>query len=253
MAIRRHTPYVRDVADLIYTHARLAPVYDLFEPDRDDLDAYVALAAELGSRRIIDLGCGTGSLAPLLAGPGRTVLAVDPAVASLRVARAKPGSDQISWLAGDATALPPDINADLVVMTGNAAQAVLTDDGWTTTLRHVHAALTPGGHWVFETRRPERRAWQEWDNPPPETAHVPGIGPVERHLELTEVSLPLVSFRFTYRFLAEGTVLVSDSTIRFRGRDEVEAGLRQAGYTIRDVREAPDRPGRELVFITYRA
>jgi hypothetical protein len=62
-----------------------------------------------------------------------------------------------------------------------------------------------------------------------------------------------VSFRFTYRFLAEGTALVSDSTIRFRGQDEIEASLSQAGYTVRDVREAPDRPGRELVFITCRA
>jgi hypothetical protein len=58
-----------------------------------------------------------------------------------------------------------------------------------------------------------------------------------------------VSFRFTYRFLADGTLLTSDSTLRFRGRDEVEATLLAQGYRVRDVREAPDRPGREFVFL----
>lgn len=35
-------------------------------------------------------------------------------------------------------------------------------------------------------------------------------------------------------------------------RDEVESGLAAQGFRVRDVREAPDRPGRQLVFITER-
>jgi len=170
----------------------------------------------------------------------------------VQVARTKPCSDQVTWLEGDATAIPPGTGADLVVMTGNAAQAHLTDEDWHTTLRHTYAALIPGGYFVFETRRPERRAWEEWDNSPPLTVDIPGIGQVERHLRLTEVNLPLVSFRFTYHFRVDETTLVSDSTIRLRGQHEIEMGLRQEGFIIRDVREAPDRPSRELVFIANR-
>jgi hypothetical protein len=47
--------------------------------------------------------------------------------------------------------------------------------------------------------------------------------------------------------------LTSDSTLRFRQRDEVAASLTAAGYLVDEVREAPDRPGRELVFIGRRA
>jgi hypothetical protein len=67
------------------------------------------------------------------------------------------------------------------------------------------------------------------------------------------VSLPLVSFRYTYTFLADGAVVTSDSTLRFRSREEVEASLAAHGYRVLDVREAPDRPGREFVFITEHA
>ena len=41
-------------------------------------------------------------------------------------------------------------------------------------------------------------------------------------------------------------------TLWFRGRDEVESSLLAHGYRVLDVREAPDRPGREFVFITER-
>jgi hypothetical protein len=66
------------------------------------------------------------------------------------------------------------------------------------------------------------------------------------------VNLPLVSFRHTYRFLAGGAVVISESTLRFRSQDEVEASLVAQGYRALDLREAPDRPGREFVFIAER-
>ncbi|WP_435148182.1 class I SAM-dependent methyltransferase [Micromonospora aurantiaca (nom. illeg.)] len=239
--------------DAIFAHPRLAPVYDAFDGDRDDLDAYLAIADELDARVVLDLGCGTGNLALLLARHGRTVVGVDPAEASLDVARAKDGADRVRWIHGDATTLPP-LRADLAVMTGNVAQVFRTDDDWARTLRGVRAALRPGGHLVFETRRPERRAWEEWAaDTAPVTRDVPGEGPVQRRLEVTAVELPFVSFRFTYRFPADGAVVTSDSTLRFRDRDEVQASLAAAGFRVVDVREAPDRPGREFVFVTQRS
>jgi hypothetical protein len=75
---------------------------------------------------------------------------------------------------------------------------------------------------------------------------------VERHREVTDVRLPLVSFRYTHRFLADGNVIASDSTLRFRSRDEVDSSLTAHGYRVLDVREAPDRPGHEFVFIAQR-
>lgn len=226
--------------DALFAHPRLAPIYDALGGPRDDLPAYLALVDELGARRVLDVGCGTGCLAVLLAERGVSVVGVDPAAASLDVARAK--SAQVTWVHGEVSAVA-GVEADLALMTGNVAQVFLTDEHWARTVAGVHAALRPGGHFAFETRRPAFRAWEEWDSD-----WVTHDG-VARRVDVTEVRLPFVSFRNTYRF-ADGEIITSDSTLRFRDLDEVSASL--AGFRVLDVREAPDRPGREYVFITER-
>jgi SAM-dependent methyltransferase len=240
------------VPDAHFAHPRLAAIYDAFEGDRDDLAAYLSIADELRADHVLDVGCGTGSLAVLLANSGRTVVGVDPAEASLEIARSKDPTGRITWIHGDATAVPA-LSADMAVMTGNVAPVLITDEEWTRTLHAVHAALRPGGYLVFETRRPERRVWEEWAAVTEAVIlDIPGSGPVERHREVTNVSLPLVSLRDTYKFLADGAVVTSDSTRRFRSRDEVDSSLAACSYRVLDVRQAPDRPGREYVFIAQR-
>jgi SAM-dependent methyltransferase len=243
---------VRPVPDAAFSERRLADVYDPLDPDRGDLDAYAAIADELGARSVLDVGCGTGTFAVLLAARGIDVTGVDPAAASLAVARRKPGAERVRWLAGDATTLPP-LAVDLATMTANVAQVFLTDEDWAATLRGIRAALKPGGHLVFETRDPAREAWREWTRERTYVSiDVPGAGVVESWVEVTDVSAPFVTFRGTYVFESDGAVLTSDSTLRFRSRDEVTASLAATGYEVEDVRDAPDRPGRELVFVARR-
>ena len=67
--------------------------------------------------------------------------------------------------------------------------------------------------------------------------------------ELAAVDEPLVSFRHVFRFDRDGTELVSDSTLRFRERAEITASLHDAGFAIDAIRDAPDRPGLELVVV----
>jgi len=241
------------VPDELFAQPRPAAIHDALDPDRGDLDAYLGFARQLGARRVLDIGCGTGVLALLLADRGIEVVGVDPARASIDVARAKPGSERVHWIHGDATAVPP-LRADLATMTANVAQAIVDPDAWRQTLRHAHEALRPEGFLVFETRDPAARAWETW-NPAASrrVTSIPEAGEVESWVELLEVSLPLVTFRWHYVFATDGRHLTSDSTLRFRERHEVEADLAAQGYRVQDVRDAPDRPGKEFVFIARRA
>jgi len=242
-----HRVAVMREPDPAFADPRLAALYDVLDGDRSDLDAYVTIAEEVSASSVVDIGCGTGSLAIRLAGSGRPVVGVDPAGASLDVARAKPLAERITWVHGDATALAGrGVAADLAVMTGNVAQVFVSDDDWRSTLAAVHDCLRPGGWFVFETRRPEVRDWERWDQAPTRLTLPDGTTAVMSRT-VTEVALPVVTFEA--ETAVGGEVVASASTLRFRECHEVERDLDEHGFEVVDVREAPDRPGKENVFL----
>jgi hypothetical protein len=113
-------------------------------------------------------------------------------------------------------------------MTGNVAQVFLSDEEWAETLAHIRSVLRPDGLFIFETRIPSRRGWEEWTpDLTRRTTNIPNVGSVEYSVRL----------------------LTSDSTLRFRELHELKDSLERAGFHIQEVRDAPDRPGREYVII----
>ena len=219
--------------DATFSDPRQAVLYDVFNNDRSDLEAYVTIADEIKAHRVVDVGCGTGSLAVRLAELGFSVTGVDPAEA---------------WVHGDATSIVGlEAAADLAVMTGNVAQVFVSDEDWYATLRAIRTCLRPGGWFVFETRRSEVRDWETWDLAPSPVALPDGRTAVVS-CTVTEVALPLVSFEGSTAIGEES--MRSTSTLRFRERNELERDLSRYGFNVLDVRDAPDRPGKEMVFLT---
>jgi SAM-dependent methyltransferase len=173
---------------------------------------------------------------------------VDPAGASLDVARAKPNAQLVTWVHGDASSLVGlEAAVDLVVMTGNVAQVFISDEDWYATLRAIRTCLRPGGWFVFETRRSEVRDWETWDLAPSPVALADGSTAV-LSCTVTDVALPLVTFEGSTAIGEE--IMRSTSTLRFRERNELERDLSRHGFKVLDVRDAPDRPGKEMVFLT---
>lgn len=235
--------------DAIFSHPKLARVYDALEGDRSDLDTYLGLASEHGVNAVLDVGCGTGTLACLLAGKGVEVLGVDPASASVDVARSKPGVGGVRWVVGTA----PDAAADsanhqrfdLATMTANVAQVFLDDADWTSTLHAVRTCLRSGGRLAFETRNPADRAWERWTKKRSYRLVDAGAdGLVEDWVEVTKVDGELVTFESPTIFRSDGERVDSTSTVRFHTRDALRSTLAEAGFGAVEIRELPYAPTR---------
>jgi ubiquinone/menaquinone biosynthesis C-methylase UbiE len=239
------------MADRIFEEPRLVDVYDFFDSaERPDLDPYIAMTDEFGAKSVIDMGCGTGILACRLAALSKEVIGIDPAAASLKVASRKAYADRVKWITGTATMLT-GLQADLVTMTGNAAQVFVTDEDWMSTLRVCRDIIRPGGRLVFEVRDPSKEAWKDWNREQSfQVIDVPEIGKIEKWVDLLNVQLPLVTFRQTFVFQKDGAVISSDSTLKFRNRSEIIDSIRGTNLHVEDIRDAPDRPGLEFVFVT---
>jgi ubiquinone/menaquinone biosynthesis C-methylase UbiE len=235
--------------DPIFEHPRLVSIYDHFDGPRHDLDHYVDLTNELQANCIADIGCGTGSLACLLAEAGYQVIGIDPAQSSLAVAQRKPLADKVRWIHGDASSMPSAC-VDVAFMTGNVAQVFLTDEAWDSNLCAIHRGLRPDGYLIFETRDPTQQAWRNWTRDLTyQKRIVPDVGLVEGWCDLIKVDHELVSFCWTYVFASDGQRLISNSTLRFRDKTTVTDSLQRNGYQLCEIRDAPDRPKQEFVFI----
>lgn len=223
--------------DLDYLDPRMAAQFDDGDGERDDFDFVIALAAELDAATIIDLGCGTGRLATLLAGRGHRVIGVDPAPAMLDVARCRDGASEVDWVLGDAGAIGVR-DADLVVMTGNIALAIVEDDAWDAALRAIQAALRPGGYLVFSSMNPSVRPWEAWNTGGMELISVRGDRVrVDGHVTLDG-----------------GEVIVAGSEYRFRVLDQLAESLTNAGFhverTYGDWQSSPLTPdSRDIVIV----
>jgi len=237
------------VPDQQFANPRLAKIYDHLDGEREDLNPYIDMVDEFNARSVLDFGCGTGVMLSQLAGRNLNLVGVDPAQASLDIAQKKTASKTVTWILGSADKIK-DLHVDLAFMTGNVAQVFLTDESWLFALECLHSVLSTSGYLVFETRNSSARAWSEWTRSKTyKLTEIEHIGNVESWCEVTDVSLPYVSFNWNYVFKKDGAVLTSESTIRFREIEEIQQSLKDSGFELLEIREAPDRPGKEFVFI----
>ncbi|WP_029088969.1 class I SAM-dependent methyltransferase [Brevibacterium album] len=239
-----------------FEHPRLAAVYDLLDPDRSDLDVYLDLIGEDGARSVLDVGCGTGVLACALAARGFQVVAVDPALASLDVARAKPHAEWVRWVHGDALAVRGLGLAgfDAATMTANVAMVFLDDEDMAAALRAVRESLAPGGRLLFEAREPRLLSPELWTRESTWSRRgLPGHGEVEAWCETERIVGSLLTFRWTFVFHADGQVLTSCSTLRFRSREEIATLLEAAGFSAVELRRLPRAPERAFLAAARRS
>jgi ubiquinone/menaquinone biosynthesis C-methylase UbiE len=125
---------------------RWADTYDrsflqrrVFEPVHETL---IQALGELEDRRVLDIGCGTGSLTVALARRSARAIGMDPAPRMVAQARAKQRDAPVSFIVGSAEALP------FANSSFDAATASMTLHHWRDAERgmaELARVLRPGG------------------------------------------------------------------------------------------------------------
>ena len=216
--------------DAAFARHDMAVLYDSFNIHGNDGDFYLSLP-EIPCR-ILDLGCGTGSVALRFADHGHTVTGLDPAPGMLAVAREKDKAGTVRWIAGDARDFALGETFDLIIMTGHVFQVFLDDAETLAVLSSARRHLAEGGRLVFESRNPPTRAWESWtEERTRERTEVPGVGPVEVYYQVRQAWEDFVRFDAVFTLLASGERRISESTLRFPGRKIIARLLESAGFS----------------------
>jgi ubiquinone/menaquinone biosynthesis C-methylase UbiE len=224
-----------------FADPRLAAVYDTLNAYDEGAqpDFYLSLAAEIGARSIVDLGCGTGLITCGLASAGFQMVGVDPASALLDQARRRDTSRSVRWINGGAAEIGTP-GADLAIMTGHVAQFFLTDESWQDALHLLYEALRPGGRFAFESRNPAAREWESWTTDNVWRGVDPAVGSIVSWSEVADVRDGIVSYSIHHVF-DDGADVVSPCELRFRTAQELEHSLANASFSIEQMFGGWDR------------
>jgi len=236
-----------------------ASLYDILNPWSVSDEFYVEQAVASGGP-VLDLGCGTGTLACSLAAKNLSVTGVDPAEAMLRIARSRVDGDKVSWIRSDGQSLRLAQRFKLIFMTGHAFQTLLTDGDAVALLRTAAHHLGAEGRFVFETRNPAAQAWLSWT---PEcsrrTVQSSSCGRVLCFYDAQAgPGTGIVTIGEHFHLLDEGVQRVGRNRIRFVDPEHLANLLAQAGLVAIDWYGGWDRKpfcltSEEIIVVTRQA
>ena len=218
---------------------RDAEAYDVEEAGYDaEYPLTEQLARESGGP-LLDLACGTGTIAIRMAEQGFQVTGVDiiPEMIERASQKARKQGVSIEWVVADARAFHLQQQFSFIYMLGNAFQHFLTRADQEALLARVREHLHPQGCFLFGTRNPSPRNLFETRLPEPQAYTMPD----GRHYTVTEQQEynPIAQIQY-YTFLnqwlhpdGQHEEKTLHSALRYVFPQEMEALLHYNGFQIR--------------------
>lgn len=138
-------------------YKELASIYDLLMHDAP-YKQWVSFTEKIFEtlherpERIIDLGCGTGEIALLLAEAGYKVTGIDYSIDMLACAEQKSSQAQVpvQWIHQDLRDLQGLKNIDAAISYCDVLNYITSEKDLNSVLMHVYDALKPGGVFIFD-------------------------------------------------------------------------------------------------------
>ncbi|MCW3464951.1 class I SAM-dependent methyltransferase [Chitinophaga nivalis] len=218
-------------ADRLYQDSSLVQFYDYDNPWSSDNEPYVHWAK--GARRILDLGCGTGTLAVRLAKANNYIVATDVAAEMLAIAREK--SDKVAWLQADARTLRLSEQFDFILLSGHVFQVFLTDEDREKLFQTIQHHLSDDGIFIFDSRNPLAEEWKQWDEATSQRYfNHPQLGSI-RAWNSWEGNAAALTYTSYYAATATNKLWQARSVISFPSREKITSLLSAAGLQVNHI------------------
>lgn len=210
---------------------RIAGVYDELYGTLFDVDATVALLAELaGDGPALELAIGTGRIALPLKRRGVDVTGIDASEAMVAKLRAKPGGNDIGVVMGDFADVDVEGAFKLVFVVFNTLFALTTQDDQVRCFTNVGKHLTEDGAFVVEAFVPDATRFTRH-----QTVGVDHVGAEEVRLEASRHDPVNQRVHSQHIVLKQGkTVEMYPVSIRYSYPTELDLMARLAGLRLRD-------------------
>ena len=216
-----------------YIDPVLVSLYGELNSWAPDNDFYMAMASTT-PKRILDVGAGVGIQACALAKAGHRVVAIEPSPQMLKQAQKSIGADLVQWHQTDAENLPSIKPVDLAICMGHAFQVFLDQSAVSTVLQAIQRTLKQGGEFIFESRNPLAKSWENWEK----NTHLhqsTDFGDIECKTTVHSFENGLLTFTNTYEFLRNGEIKTSISTLRYFTHHQITQQLRKAGFSVKTI------------------
>jgi SAM-dependent methyltransferase len=188
--------------------------------------------------RILDLACGTGTLALALAQAGDTVIGLDRSAAMLDLARQKQAARadggslnlplNVQWIRADMCSFTLDEPVDAVLCHSDSLNHLPDEDALRMTLRQVARALKPGGCLIFDLNTLEnyRTFWNGSDTDEGPNYRLKATSAFDEATAAASVCFQAQEYN------GDGELLIREETVHERYFEEstVEKFLLDAGF-----------------------
>ncbi len=213
-----------------YINPKLASIYEIDSGWAKDSDFYLSLASKDKKQNILDIGCGTGLISRAYAERNHNVTAIDPSAAMLEIGRKSLHGDKVEWVESFSQDYHSDKKFDLIIMTGHAFQALLSDNDISKTLNVMKNSLKDQGLIAFETRNPDIDWQSRWDC---ESKLKTPYGEVKQSREFISMRGRIKEFKTKYKFKDEE--LTSNSSLLFPSKSEIEEMINKAQLKVKNI------------------
>jgi ubiquinone/menaquinone biosynthesis C-methylase UbiE len=216
-----------------------AEAYDLEDGGYVEDQPFVEEWAKKLGGPLLDIACGTGTMAIHMAKQGYEVTGVDIVPEMIALARKKAAMENVSidWHVADGRDFHLNRQYPFVYLIGNAFQHFLTREDHEALLACVHEHLTPDGRFAFCTRNPSPRNLLEARYADPQTYPTDNGGKyIATERQQYDPITQIQHYTFRNQWFDAAGQLVKESTartaLRYMFPQEMESLLHYNGFTV---------------------